>query len=121
MGEMGKQRQRSGMTTPGGLGKARESGNSQLSKFLASTPSVRDGQRAGASGFHGNQCYPASLPHAMSQFIRGKQVGVQRDFSAGLDPATFAADIVSIISSSLFRQCGQNSCSLAGVPKPKST
>ena len=37
----------------------------------------------------------------MSHFIRGKQVGVQRDFSAGLDPALFAADIVSMIS--LFR------------------
>ena len=57
----------------------------------------------------------------MSQFIRGKQVGVQRDFSAGLDPAMFAADVVSTIFRSRSPQYGQYSCTVAGVPKATST
>ena len=35
----------------------------------------------------------------MAQFLRGKQAGIQRDFSAGLDPAQFAIDIVRIMVS----------------------
>lgn len=30
----------------------------------------------------------------MAQFLRGKQAGIQRDFSAGLDPRRFAVDLV---------------------------
>ena len=30
----------------------------------------------------------------MSSFLRGKQAGVQRDFSSGLDPRLFAVDQV---------------------------
>ena len=29
---------------------------------------------------------------AMTNFLRGKQAGIQRDFSAGLDPQLFAID-----------------------------
>ena len=31
----------------------------------------------------------------MAHFLRGKQAGIQRDFSAGLDPQLFAIDEVS--------------------------
>ena len=37
----------------------------------------------------------------MAQFLRGKQAGIQRDFSAGLDPGQFAVDIVRILFSSI--------------------
>ena len=30
----------------------------------------------------------------MASFLRGKQAGIQRDFSAGLDPQLFAIDEV---------------------------
>ena len=30
----------------------------------------------------------------MSSFLRGKQAGIQRDFSSGLDPRLFAVDQV---------------------------
>jgi len=30
----------------------------------------------------------------MTQYLRGKQVGIQKDFSAGLDPQLFAIDLV---------------------------
>ena len=43
----------------------------------------------------------------MAQFLRGKQAGIQRDFSAGLDPGQFAVDIVrnmlSIIKAYFFK------------------
>lgn len=36
-------------------------------------------------------------PHrAMAQFLRGKQAGIQRDFSAGLDPQRVAVDLVPL-------------------------
>ena len=34
----------------------------------------------------------------MAQFLRGKQAGIQKDFSAGLDPQLFAVDLVRVIS-----------------------
>ena len=37
----------------------------------------------------------------MAQFLRGKQAGIQRDFSAGLDPGQFAVDIVRILFSGI--------------------
>ena len=37
----------------------------------------------------------------MAQFFRGKQAGIQRDFSAGLDPGQFAVDTVRILFSIL--------------------
>lgn len=32
--------------------------------------------------------------HRMAHFLRGKQAGIQRDFSAGIDPVQFAVDTV---------------------------
>ena len=32
----------------------------------------------------------------MAQYLRGKQAGIQKDFSAGLDPQLFAIDEVSL-------------------------
>lgn len=37
----------------------------------------------------------------MTQFLRGKQAGVQRDFSAGLDPSLFALDEVPLLRLSI--------------------
>lgn len=34
----------------------------------------------------------------MAHFLRGKQAGIQRDFSAGIDPAQFAVDTVRKLS-----------------------
>ena len=50
----------------------------------------------------------------MAQFLRGKQAGIQRDFSAGLDPAQFAIDIVrimvSIIKTYIFKVTSLEMC-----------
>lgn len=32
----------------------------------------------------------------MTQFLRGKQVGIKNDLSAGLDPDSFAIDLVRL-------------------------
>ena len=39
----------------------------------------------------------------MAQFLRGKQAGIQRDFSAALDPRQFAVDIVRIMIISIIK------------------